>query len=61
MNRERSVEKDKLEKNIDELRAVLNKICISAKSTKELEERLVVSERLDKLIVEYMNRERINI
>ena len=57
MNREiiEHIDKEELKKNIEELRDVLNKICLTAETAEELKERLIVSESLDKLIVKYMN------
>jgi len=51
-----NVDKKELEKDIEELRDILNKICITAKTMEELEERLLVSQQLDRLIVRYMNK-----
>lgn len=57
MNREiiEHIDKEELKKKIEELRDVLNEICITAETAEELKERLTVSESLDKLIVKYMN------
>jgi len=57
MNREinEHIDKEELEKDIEELRDVLNELCITAETAEELKERLRVSEELDKLIVKYMN------
>jgi len=49
------IDKEILEKNIEELRDILNKVCIKDESIDNMKNRLVISERLDKLIVEYMN------
>jgi NTP pyrophosphatase (non-canonical NTP hydrolase) len=59
MNREiiENIDKEELKKNIEELRDVLNEICLTAETSEELKERLSVSESLDKLIVKYMNEE----
>jgi len=48
------MDKKDLENAIEELRDVLNQICITAKTTEELEERLLVSQQLDNLIIKYM-------
>jgi hypothetical protein len=45
---------DKLNKNIEELRDVLNEICCTVEENKNSEERLIVSKCLDELIVDYM-------
>jgi len=57
MNREinKLIDKEELEKAIEELRDVLNEICLTAETAEELKERLSVSEELDQLIVKYMN------
>lgn len=47
---------DKLQKSINELRDVLNEICASTEETENSSEKLYVSQCLDKLIVEYMNK-----
>lgn len=49
------MDKEEIAKNIDELRDVLNEICVKAQGTEQLEKRLIVSELLDKLIVKYMS------
>jgi hypothetical protein len=45
----------KLEIDIETLRNVLNEICVNVKSEEDLKERLIVSQRLDRLIVKYIN------
>jgi len=50
----KNIDKERLEKNIEELRDILNKVCIEDESIDNMKNRLVISERLDKLIVEYM-------
>jgi len=57
MNRETNehIDKEELNKHICELRDILNEMCATAKDAEELKKRLIVSERLDKLIVQYMN------
>lgn len=47
---------DKLQKSINELRDVLNEICASTEETENSSEKLYVSQCLDELIVEYMNK-----
>ena len=58
MNRKTNEDLDikQLEEDIEELREVLNKICLMAKTEREIEERLIVSQQLDKLIIEYINK-----
>jgi hypothetical protein len=51
----KNIDKEELKKYIDELRDVLNEICVTAKGTEGLKKRLLVSERMDQLIVQYMN------
>lgn len=60
MNKEinEHIDKEELEKAIEELRDVLNEICLTAETAEELKERLIVSESLDRLIVKYMNRKK---
>ena len=57
MNRETNehIDKEELNKHICELRDVLNEMCATAEDAEGLKKRLIVSERLDKLIVQYMN------
>lgn len=57
MNREinEDIDKEELKKHIGELRDVLNEICVTAEGTEGLKKRLIISQRLDKLIVKYMN------
>lgn len=50
------IEKVELRRNINELRDVLNEICVTAEDTEDLEKRLTVSQRLDELIVKYMTQ-----
>jgi len=49
----KNIDKEKLKKYIDELREVLNEICVTDKDTEGIKKRLIVSEHLDKIIVEY--------
>ena len=57
---------EELNKNINELRDVLNEICVTTKYAEEADEaeeteninkRLLASQLLDQLIVKYMNKE----
>jgi len=50
-----NVDKDELKKCIDELRDVLNEICATTENSEGLEKRLIVSQHLDQIIVQYMN------
>lgn len=52
----KNIDKDELKKQIDELREVLNEICVTAEDAEGLKKRLRISEHLDKLIVDYMNK-----
>ena len=47
---------NRLKKCIDELREVLNEMCITLDEKINHEERLIVSQYLDELIVEYMKQ-----
>ena len=49
-----NLDKDELKKYIDELRDVLNEICATTENSKGLEKRLLVSQHLDQIIVQYM-------
>ena len=49
------VDKDELKRCIDELRDVLNEICATTENPEGLEKRLIVSQHLDQIIVQYMN------
>ena len=57
MNRQinKNIEKEEIERNIDELRDALNESCATIEETKELKKRLILSRQLDELIVQYMN------
>lgn len=46
---------ERLDKCINELRPLLNEVCEALEDEAENKERLIISECLDKLIVEYMN------
>ena len=52
-----NTDKDELKKQIDELREVLNEICVTAEDSEGLKKRLLVSQHLDQIIVQYMNRD----
>lgn len=47
---------ERLKEQIDELREILNEICVSPQNTELTKEMLIVSQCLDELIVEYMNQ-----
>ena len=51
------IDKEEIKKNINELRDTLNKICVTQEDTKEVEKRLILSQQLDELIVQYMNND----
>jgi hypothetical protein len=51
-----NITKDHLKNSINNLRDVLNEICCTDSGTEEKKERLDISMKLDKLIVEYMNK-----
>jgi two-component system, cell cycle response regulator len=48
------LELEKINKNIEELRDILNEICCTITEDEKDKERLKVSEALDELIVQYM-------
>jgi two-component system, cell cycle response regulator len=50
----KQLELEKINKNIQELRDILNEICCTVVEDEKDKERLEVSEALDKLIVQYM-------
>jgi hypothetical protein len=50
------INKEELGRNIDKLRDVLNEICATDEGAGDLKKRLIVSQRLDKLIVKYMTQ-----
>ncbi len=58
MNREINVEidKDEIKKNINSLRDTLNEICVTKDYAKEAKKRLILSQQLDELIVQYINK-----
>jgi len=45
-----------LNKRIDDLRDILNEICCADPNREAVEERLIISRRLDELIVRYMKQ-----
>lgn len=51
----KNIEKEEIERHIDELRDVLNEICSTVQETEGLKKRLILSRQLDELIVQYMN------
>jgi two-component system, cell cycle response regulator len=48
------LELERINKNIEELRDILNEICCTITEDEKYKERLTVSEALDELIVQYM-------
>jgi hypothetical protein len=50
------LELEKINKNIQELRDILNEICCTEAEDEKDKERLAVSEALDELIVQYMKK-----
>jgi two-component system, cell cycle response regulator len=48
------LELERINKNIEELRDILNEICCTITEDEKDKERLTVSEALDELIVQYM-------
>jgi len=50
------IDKETLKNNIDELRDVLNKICVTAEDVDVVKSRLVISQLMDQLIVKYMTQ-----
>jgi two-component system, cell cycle response regulator len=50
----RHLELDRLNKAIEELRDTLNEICCTVDENENDKERLIISQYLDNLIVEYM-------
>jgi two-component system, cell cycle response regulator len=56
LSREKSkhLELERINKNIEELRDILNEICCTITEDEKDKERLTVSEALDELIVQYM-------
>ena len=57
MNKEAiiNVKLETLNQQINELREILNEICVTSEGTGVTKEMLTVSQCLDELIVEYMN------
>jgi hypothetical protein len=53
------IDKEEIKKNINELRDTLNEICVTQEDTKEVEKRLILSQKLDELIVQYMNNDKL--
>lgn len=51
-----NVKLERLKEQINELREILNEICISSNGTELTKEILIISQSLDELIVEYMNQ-----
>ena len=55
------IDKEEIKKNINELRDTLNEICVTQEDAKEVEKRLILSQQLDELIVQYMNNDNLEI
>lgn len=51
------IDKAEIKKNINELRDTLNEICLTQEATNEEGKRLILSQQLDELIVQYMNND----
>lgn len=51
-------DKNGIKRDIEELREVLNEICAMEEGNKILTKRLILSQQLDQLIVEYMGKDR---
>lgn len=51
-------DKNGILRDIEELREVLNEICAMEEGNKILKKRLILSQQLDQLIVEYMGKDR---
>ena len=52
----KSLSIEELKKSINELRDTLNELCATVNEVEDANEKLVMSEHLDELIVEYMYR-----
>lgn len=54
-------ERDKrgIKRDMEELREILNEICDMEAGERMLKKRLILSQKLDQLIVEYMNKEKL--
>ena len=50
------MDKEKLKNSIDELRDILNKICVTAEDNDCEKNRLAISQHMDQLIVKYMTQ-----
>ena len=51
------IDKNGIKRNMEELREILNEVCITQKNKKELKKRLILSQQLDQLIIAYMNKD----
>ncbi|WP_160688234.1 aspartyl-phosphate phosphatase Spo0E family protein [Clostridium sp. C2-6-12] len=51
-------DKNGIKRNMEKLREVLNEICAMEEGNKTSKKRLILSQKLDQLIVEYMNRDK---
>lgn len=51
-------DKNRIKRDMEELREVLNEICAMEEGNKILKKRLILSQQLDQLIVAYMNKDK---
>jgi len=51
---QKTIKLAKLNRQINEVREILNEVCCTLDTTKAVDDRLIISQYLDKLIVEYM-------
>lgn len=54
------IDKNSIKMNIEELRESLNQICVMQECENMLKKRLILSQKLDQLIVAYMSKEKEN-
>ena len=54
------IKAENLRKTINSFRDILNELCYALDETEKHNQRLIVSQHLDKLIVEYMNEIQTN-
>lgn len=59
-NTAKDIKVEKLRKTINSSRDILNELCSASDGTEKHNQRLIVSQYLDELIVEYMNEIQIN-
>jgi hypothetical protein len=50
-------DKNGIKKDMEELREILNEVCVLKQGKREMKRRLIISQQLDELIVEYMNKD----